>query len=476
MKKFASLTLALLMAASLFTACGASASSSKASSAASSASAGSSSTAAATDTIKALLPPISNQFLDRKDKVEAAFHAKYPNLTLEIESASWDDRIEKLDTQVNAGSPPDIAFLGSEYIAKYVDMGVAMDLTKYVTSDMVSDYDKVPLEYMKNGSGLYGFPAYMEIHGIGGNKEYMNAAGIDWKTIQTKGWTFDEFEAAVKKGVGVKGEKSTSKYGFVFATAGTTTKNFIEIFAKNAGMPSEFTKDYKYTYTSKNFLDVLKAASTLIGDGAYMNATAGERWNMFLTGQTMFTGKGLATFENSAKANNAKLKANSGAVQDSVPVDYVVMPVPTLDGATPAYYAVVDGYITFRGKKAPTEEHMKNVALAAYFLASGESAAQTNSELFAVNICKSARDAASKYPIDRDADNLACVNYLMANAAPARPDIPADKQAAATKIMTEVIVPKFQALLAKELSAQDMYNAVHDAAVAAFGENGVVKD
>jgi len=429
------------------------------------------------DTIKALLPPISNQFIERLDKVQAAFHKQYPNLTLVIEAASWNDRIEKLDTQVNAGTPPDIAFLGSELIAKYVNMGVAMNITKYATADMISDYDAAPLKYMKNGDGLYGLPAYMEIHGIGGNKEYMEAAGIDWKKIQTKGWTFEEFDAAVKKGAGVKGANSTSKYGLVFATAGTTTKNFIEIFAKNAGMPSEFNSDIKYVYTSKKFLNVLTSASKLIADGANMNATAGERWNLFLTGQTMFTGKGLATFESSAKANNAKLKAKDGsAVAGSVPVDYVVMPVPTSNGASPAYYSVVDGYVTFRGKTAPTEVHMKNVVKASYFLASGENAAQTNADLFAVNITKTARDAESKYPIEREADNLASVKYLMANAAPARPEIPSDKQAKGTKIMDEVIIPKFQALLAKEISPQTMYDAVYEAAVAAFGKDGIVKD
>lgn len=432
---------------------------------------------AAPDTITALLPPISNQYLDRVDEIEAAFHDLYPNLTLEIEAASWDDRIEKLDTQVNAGTPPDIAFLGVEYISKYVDMGVAVDISSYATPEMIADYDETPLAYMKQGGGLYGFPAYMEIHGIGGNREYMEAAGIDWKSIQTKGWTFEEFEAAVKSGVGIQGANSTSTYGFVFATAGTTTKNFIEIFAKNAGMPNEFTADQKYAYTSKGFLDVLSAAASLMDDGAYMNATAGERWNMFLLGQTMFTGKGLATFENSAKTNNAKIEANDGsAVEGSVPVEYIVMPVPTMNGADPAYYAVVDGYMVFRGKEAPTDEHMQNVVKAAYFLASGAQAAQTNAELFAINICDSGREAASAYPVERDENNLACVEYLTAHAAQPSKDVPADLQAKATKLMDEVIVPKFQALLAKEATPQEMYDAVYEAAVDAFGEDGIVKD
>ncbi len=476
-----SLVLVMVMAVTLLGACGQEATPSTATPSASSSStpteAPSTVPPEEPDTITALLPPITNEFVNRLEQVEAKFKEKYPHLTLKIEAASWDDRIEKLDTQVNAGTPPDIAFLGSEFIAKYVDMGVAMDITKYATADMIADFDPAPIQYMKNGNGLYGLPAYMEIHGIGGNKEYMEAAGIDWKSIQKNGWTFEEFAAAVKKSVGVKGANSTSKYGLVFATAGTTTKNYIEIFAKNGGMPSEFDSSLKYTYTSKDFLKVLEGVSELINNGANMNATSGERWNLFLTGQTVFTGKGLATFENSAKKNNAKIKANDGtAVKDSLPVDYVVMPVPTSNGASPAYYAVVDGYVTFRGKQAPTEAHMNNVVKAAYYLASGENAAEVNADLFAVNISKSGQEASSKYPIERNAENLACTEGLMGKAAPARPEIPSDKLAQGTKIMTEVIIPKFQALLAKEITPQQMYDAIYEAAVAAFGEDGIVKD
>jgi hypothetical protein len=100
----------------------------------------------------------------------------------------------------------------------------------------------------------------------------------------------------------------------------------------------DFNEDLKYAYTSKKFLKVLEGVSQLIDSGANFNATSGERWNMFLTGQTVFTGKGLATFENMAKANNKKIEANDGsAVAGSVPVEYVVMPVPTTDGAKPAW-------------------------------------------------------------------------------------------------------------------------------------------
>lgn len=430
-----------------------------------------------TDTITALLPPITTNFLSRVDEVEAAFHEAYPDLYLEIETASWNDRIEKLDTMINAGTPPDIAFLGSEYVSKYVDMGVALDITSYLTDAMVSDYQSAPLDYFRNGDGLYGLPAYMEIHGLGANREYLELLGVDYKTIQTNGWTFDEFLDVVKRGPGLEGENSTADYGLIWATSGSTTKNYIDIFSKTAGMPNEFDADHRYAYTSTKFLEVLRSVEELMANGAFMNATAGERWNMFLMGETVFTGKGMANFENNAKLNNEKIAAGNGEeVAQSVPVDYVVMPVPSLNGADPAYYCVVDGYMAFRGKDDPTQEHAENVAKAIYFLASGDNAAQINSELFAINICQSAEEAAANYPYERDADNYAANLYLMANVAPARPDIPAELSAEATKLMDTVIIPKFQALIAGEVSAESMFETVREEAIRVFGEDGCVLD
>jgi multiple sugar transport system substrate-binding protein len=333
---------------------------------------------------------------------------------------------------------------------------------------------------MKKADGLYGFPAYMEVHALGGNKQFLEEAGIDWKSVQQNGWTYEEFREAIKKGV-VKEGDTIKRYGFVFATAGVTAKDYLNILIKNAGMPAAFTKDLKFAYTSKNYLEVLKAVRQMIDDGSMpkelSSVDAGKRWNMFLTGQTMITGKGLATFENSANQNNEKLKANDGsAVAGSIPVEYIVLPVPTFLGQEPVSSTVVDGYVTFRGKKEPTAEHKANVVKAAYYLASGKVAALTNNDLFAAHITKSGREAAKDLTVNRNPDNVAAVETLLSHANPARPDIPVELGAQAIKLEDEVIIPKLQALLADEITPEEMYEAVKKEAIKMFGEDGVVID
>jgi multiple sugar transport system substrate-binding protein len=191
----------------------------------------------------------------------------------------------------------------------------------------------------------------------------------------------------------------------------------------------------------------------------------------------MITGKGLAVFENSAKTNNAKLDAkDASAVKDSIKVDYVVLPLPTFDGSKQQAMGAVDGYVTFRGKTAPTDEHLQNVAKAAYFLASGKVAAQTNSDLFVAQITKSSAEAAKSMTVNIDPDNAAATAALVKQAVEARPDIPTELGDKNIQLENEVMVPKFQALLAGEITPQQMYDAVKAAAIQKFGDNGIVKD
>lgn len=433
------------------------------------------------DKITALLPPVSANYQANFEKMEADFNALYPHLTLTIEPASWEDMTQKLDTQVNAGSPPDIAFIGAASISKYANLGMLLDINNALTDEMKADFEQVPYAYMSLGDAQYGLPQYMAIHGIGGNKQFLEEAGIDYKAVQQNGWTYEEFREAIKAGV-VKDDKGqTSRYGFVFATSGVTSKDYLSIMAKSAGMPDYFDKDIKFTYTSQNFLKLLGSIREMIEDGSMpkelSSIDAGKRWNMFLTGQTMITGKGLASFENSAKLNNAKIAANDGSqVADSIEAEYIVLPTPSFFGNPYIPTTIVDGYVTFRGKKEPTEEHTKNVALAAYFLASGENSAVTNNELFLSHITETAKAAAATLEVDRNPDNQSADEVMLTQAAPNRTDIPTEKAAEAIKIETEVIVPKLQALLANEITPQEMYDAVKAAAIKSFGEDGIVVD
>ena len=230
-----------------------------------------------------------------------------------------------------------------------------------------------------------------------------------------------------------------------------------DVYKRQAGMPAQFDKDLKFAYTSKNFLELLKCIREIIDDGStpkeMSSVDAGKRWNMFLTGQTMIFGKGLANFEGLAVANNEKLAANDGtAVEGSIEAEYVVLPVPTFFGEEQQAQGSAAGYGMFRTVEEPDPVHQANVMKAMYFMASGEPAAFTCNELYLSGLSESSRTAmaAIENTVPRSEDNAKAMELLTSQAAEARPDIPAEMTAQATRLMDEVIVPKFQALLAGE--------------------------
>lgn len=478
MKKSLALILAFALTASMLAACGSQPSSPSPSSG-SPAAAPESSTpgTAAPDTISLLLPPVSGTYQDQLEKWATEFNTMYPNLTLKFETASWEDYKDKLDVQVNAGSPPDIAFVENDNVAKYIDTGLLLDITDLVSPDQLADFDENALAFYRNGDGLYGLPTYISVQCLGGNRAMLEEAGIDWKGVQKDGWTYDEFREAIKAG------KKGNRYGFIFACSGVTAADYLNILTKNAGMPAPFTKDLKYALTSKNFRDLLVCIRQIIDDGSTPkemgSVDAGKRWNMFLTGQTMIFGKGLANFEGLALANNQKIQANDGsAVENSKEAYYVVLPVPTFFGQKQAAQGTAGGYSMFRGKAEPYAEHLANMVKALYFMAAGEVGGFTCNELYLSGLSKTSRDAMAKIQnaVPRDPDNAAAMQTLTAQVAEPRPDIPAELGAKHSRMMDEVIVPKFQALLANEITPDQMYEEVKKAAVETFGEDGIVKD
>lgn len=418
------------------------------------------------DTIVVMIPPIITDYETYMNQWIEEFNEIYPNLHIEVIATSWDDNVEKLTTMALAGEAPDIANIDAVTTGTYVDMGIAVSLTDYMDPERLADYDDSALAYTTLEGNVYGLPLYVSIQGLGGNKAMLEAAGVDVEKVQTEGWTWDEFVEAIAAGT------TDDCYGFVFANAGITTQDFITVFGPAAGLANNFTSDLKYAYTSENMHNLLTGIEEIISAG-YMpdyGVEAGTRLVMLETGECMITGKAMPLFESNVNTNNAGLEDGS-AVEGSIEVEYVFLPCPTMENVTESMYGAANAFIALRNNTT-TDEHLKNVMLFLDYISSGERGAITANACYLSSVCESGREAQAAMELDQSAGNAASAARAV-NLVVAPPDgITTEQSANATTMMDEVLVPKMQALIAGEITADDMYQAILDEALSLFGEDG----
>lgn len=423
------------------------------------------------DTITLMVPPVSATYLEKVKVWAGEFHQQYPNLTIEIIETSWDDHSEKLSTMALAGEAPDIAEVSYSTIGTYVELGVGINIADYMDAATLADYDKNALGYMSLEGKTYGLPLYLSIQSIGGNKEMLEEAGVNVLNVQQKGWTFEEFKTAIAKGT------KDNRFGFVFATSAVTASDMLNIFGISAGLNNAFTNDLKYSYTSSNMLTFLKAIEDISASGYTPNygVDASQRMVMCQTGNAMIFGKAMPLFENNINKNNKALEAKDAtAVEGSIPVQYSFLPIPVMEGVKESCYGTVDGLMAFRNTKT-TDEHLANVMLALNYLCSGKIAADVASELYLDAVCESGRAVIGDYLVEgRDENNLATASRMMSLVVAPPTGMTAEMSSKAATLMEQVIAPKLQALLAGEVTAQQMYDEICKAAYKEFGEENCV--
>ncbi len=429
--------------------------------------------AAQEDTIVIMAPPVTSDYAELLAGWIDGFQKEYPHLKVEVISTAWDDHSSKLSTMALSGEAPDIAEVSYGAIGTYVEMGVAVDVKPYLPEGALEDYDQNALDYMTLDNTLYGLPLYLTIQALGGNRQMMTEAGVDVDKVQAEGWTYEEFLKAIETGT------KDDTYGFVFANAAVATGDFVSIFGVGAGITANFTKDLKYAYTSENMKTLLSSVETMVSSGWMPNyaVEAGQRLVMLETGNAMITGKAMPLFENNINKNNAGI-ATGEAVEGSVEVEYAFLPVPTMEGVTESCFGTVDGMIMLRNNNS-TEEHLKNVGLFLNYVCSGQRAADTVNQLLLACVCQSGRDAQAGADLDQDPRNAEASTRCIGIVQAPPTGITSEQAANAKTLMDETIIPKFQALLAGETTAEAMYDEVCSKAVALFGadgcETGVIK-
>ncbi|WP_235864084.1 ABC transporter substrate-binding protein [Sutcliffiella halmapala] len=423
MKRGLSLSMVLLLVASIILGCS------------------NNSSSGSKDVVKVWTYPVHGEYEAELKDLIASFEKENENIKVEYEVLSWAEGPQKFDIALNSGSPPDVYFGKPQ--GKYVDTGLAVDL-KGKLNVSESDYNEVALDYMKIEEGLYGLPIYMFLHVWGGNKQLLEEAGIDYEKIQKEGWTWKEFQDLAAKGVKKK-DSGEDQYGFVFQ--GNNEELLVHL-AMNNGLPNRYTED-GITWNDDRILETMKYIRSLIDSGIMPRETAAidpaKRMELFYNHQALFFGRAIPYFDPVVEAHNEEIKA--GTVEGEE-VNFVLLPIPHNEGQEQVSFGGSEGYMLFTQKNAK-EDHLNNSIKVLEHLTSAEA----GKAAAALALPQVHKDAEGKFEMPLAPYNEVAADVLASKVLP-----PANAAAALAakddRFRTEVVIPTFQGLLSGELTPE----------------------
>jgi multiple sugar transport system substrate-binding protein len=137
--------------------------------------------------------------LEDLDAIVQAFEQKYPNISIEVQTAAYTDYFTKLQTQVASGSAPDTFELNYENSVAYASSGALLDLTPLAAADADFDpgvyYPKAYEVFQADGK-QFGVPEQFSDVLLFYNKDLFDAAGVAYPDAS---WTWEDERAAAEK-------------------------------------------------------------------------------------------------------------------------------------------------------------------------------------------------------------------------------------------------------------------------------------
>lgn len=185
------------------------------------------------------------------------YEAKYPNVTIEPEYASFDDYWKKLAPQAAANRLPDIVQMDISYINQYGTNGQLEDLKPYLNSQIqVGDVNENVLSTGVINEKQFGIPLGVNVLGFQYDPELLKKAGVD---SIPENWTWDQYKeiAAKAKSAGLYIDGSMAAdvfFNYYLRTKGLALYN-------NDGSALGYEDDALFT-------DFFGMLSGLIKDGA----------------------------------------------------------------------------------------------------------------------------------------------------------------------------------------------------------------
>ncbi|MBN9275417.1 MAG: sugar ABC transporter substrate-binding protein [Mesorhizobium sp.] len=112
------------------------------------------------------------------DEVKKEFEAANPGITVKFEVVPWDVLLQKLTTDITAGTNADLSIIGTRWLIDFVQQDVAEPLDSYITPDFKGRFIDTFLSPSIMNGKTYGLPIAASARAMYYNKELFEKAGI----------------------------------------------------------------------------------------------------------------------------------------------------------------------------------------------------------------------------------------------------------------------------------------------------------
>lgn len=129
------------------------------------------------------------------DEICALYTAEHPNVTVDTVLIPFSEYANKLAIMYASDSPPDVAWLPTEYIVQYLSNGSLLDVTEAVTQDADFAFEDIypsAAAHLWVDGKLHGVPTNAAPQVIFYNKDLLNAAGLTDPNELGKDWTYEK--------------------------------------------------------------------------------------------------------------------------------------------------------------------------------------------------------------------------------------------------------------------------------------------
>jgi multiple sugar transport system substrate-binding protein len=111
-------------------------------------------------------------------EVEKAFEAANPGIDVKFEVVPWDVLLQKLTTDITAGTNADLSIIGTRWLIDFVQQDVAEPLDSYITPDFKGRFIDTFLSPSIMDGKTYGLPIAASARAMYYNKELLEKAGV----------------------------------------------------------------------------------------------------------------------------------------------------------------------------------------------------------------------------------------------------------------------------------------------------------